>query len=103
MADPSTKKLMIGILICLILIALKPVPSFEYTPESEFDISSNESTVVQLGENRIAVIDNRFDSGMHGEIFVLEFNHDKKTFDLIGRYNFNDFFNNPQNYDMELQ
>lgn len=103
MFDTSTKKIMIGILICLIIIALKPVPSVDYIPESELDIYSNESTVVQLGENRIAIIDNRFNSGMHGEVFVLEFNDAKKTFDLIGRYNYSDFFNYPEKYNVKFQ
>ena len=87
---------MIGILICLIIIALKPVPSFEYMPQS-IDIPSGES-VVHLSENRIAIVDTSNNSGMHGEVFVLEFNDAKKTFELIGRYNYNDFFRNPQKY-----
>lgn len=97
MTDKSTKSIMIGILICLIVIALKPVPSFQSEFPSSVNVSSGES-VVQLGENRIAIIDTRFDSGMRGEVFVLEFNEQKKTFDLIGRYNYDDFFSNPQKY-----
>lgn len=90
---------MLGILICLIVIALKPVPSFQSEFPSSVDVSAGES-VVQLGENKIAIIDTRFNSGMRGEVFVLEFNEEKKTFDLIGRYNYNDFFSNPQKYPM---
>jgi hypothetical protein len=97
MSDKSTKNIMIGILICLIVIALKPVPSFQSEFPSSVDVSAGES-VVQLGENRIAIVDNNLNSGMRGEVFVLEFNKDKKTFDLIGRYNYVDFFHNPQNY-----
>ncbi len=97
MSDKSTKNIMIGILICLIVIALKPVPSFQPEFPSSIDVLAGES-VVQLGENRIAIVDNSLNSGMHGEVFVLEFSEDKKTFDLIGRYNYIDFFHNPQNY-----
>lgn len=100
MADQSTKKIMVGILICLIIIAFKPVPSFQSNfPDfpSSLDINNGE-TVVQLSENRIAIVDTNGNSGMRGEIFVLEFNEDKKSFDLIGRYNYVDFFHNPQKY-----
>ena len=96
MSDKFTKTVMAGILICLIIIASKPVPSFQFSPQS-VDSSSGES-VVHLSENRIAIVDNQNNSGMHGEVFVLEFNDAKKTFELIGRYNYDDFFQNPQKY-----
>ena len=48
---------------------------------------SNGESVVQLSENRIAIVDNNFNSGTYGEVFVLEFIEDEKTFELIGRYN----------------
>ena len=74
----------------MIIIALKPVSSFQSDFESEFpsptDVSNGES-VVQLSENRIAIVDNNFNSGTYGEVFVLEFIEDEKTFELIGRYN----------------
>lgn len=99
MADQSTKKIMVGILICLIIIALKPVPSFQSNfPDfpSSLDVNNGE-TVVQLSENRIAIVDTNGNSGRRGEIFVLEFNEDKKVFDLVGRHNYVNFFYNKQN------
>lgn len=97
MSDKTTKIVMIGILICLIIIAFKPVPSFYSNFPTSLDVLSGE-TVVQLAENRIAIVDTNINSGMRGEVFVLEFNEGEKTFDLIGRYNYNDFFDNPQKY-----
>jgi len=94
--DKSKTILLLGILICLIIIAMKPIPQFSYNAP-QTNISSGES-VVQLGENRIAIVDTRTNSGMRGEIFVLEFDESEKTFNLIGRYNYVDFFRNPQNY-----
>ncbi|TYR98613.1 hypothetical protein FZC84_14370 [Rossellomorea vietnamensis] len=98
MADKSSKIIMTGILICLIIIAFKPVPSFQSNMPASLDVSNGEA-VVQLGENRIAVVDTNLNSGMRGEVFALEFNEEEETFDLIGRYNYVDFFHNPQNYD----
>ena len=102
MVEKTSNGIMKGILICLIIIALKPVPSFQSDFESEFPLSmdvSNGESVVQLSENRMAIVDNNFNSGTYGEVFVLEFIEEEKTFQLIGRYNYADFFYNPQNYD----
>ncbi|MGI6452380.1 MAG: hypothetical protein ACOX0E_02690 [Syntrophomonadaceae bacterium] len=96
MSDKSTKILLAGILICLAIIAFKPVPSFNYSPPTSLDVSNE--TVFQIGENKIGIVKTNSNSGMHGEIFVLEFNEEKNDFDLIGRYNYSDFFRNPQKY-----
>ncbi|MDF2946441.1 MAG: hypothetical protein K0S51_1120 [Bacillales bacterium] len=96
MNNNSTKYILIGILICLIFIALKPVPSFNNVEQPTYNSIS--TTVVPLGENRLAIVDNNYDSGLHGEVFVIEFKKDLKTFDVVGRYNYSDFFSNPQKY-----
>ncbi|WP_025786281.1 hypothetical protein [Sporosarcina sp. D27] len=74
----------------------------QFNGYDEILISANRAKLTkridQLGENRIAIIDTALDSGMRGEVIVLEFNETEKTFDLIGRYNYVDFFNNPQKY-----
>ena len=99
MSDKTIKFLMTGILICLLLIALKPVPSFESNFPSSLNVSDyNGETVVQLAENRIAIVDTNLNSGMRGEIVVLEFNEIEKTFELMGRYNYIDVFQNSQDY-----
>ncbi|WP_164669972.1 hypothetical protein [Virgibacillus doumboii] len=99
MSDKTSKIIMMGILICLAIIAFKPTPSFHSNFPSSLDVSAhNGETVVQLAENRIAIVDTNINSGMRGEMFVLEFNEDEKTFELIGRYNYVDFFRNPQKY-----
>lgn len=94
MQEKNKSTILIGILICLIIIALKPVPSFNNDPDPSFVSES----VVQLAENRIAIVETEINSGRSGEIIVLEFNKEKKTFDPIGRYNYLDFFRNPEKY-----
>ncbi|SET71131.1 hypothetical protein SAMN05216389_12229 [Oceanobacillus limi] len=87
MSDNGMKKIMIGILICLIIIALKPTPSFEQNYPPYPDVSNGQS-VVQLTEDRMAIVDNGMDSGMYGEVIVLEFDENTNTFELIGTYNY---------------
>lgn len=95
MSEKYKTLLLLGIFISLIIIALKPVPQFSYNAPQE--IPPGES-VVQLSENRIAIVDTNINSGMRGEVFVLEFVENEKTFNLIGRYNYVDFFRNPNKY-----
>ncbi|MEX3616968.1 hypothetical protein [Paenibacillus glucanolyticus] len=94
MQEKINTNILIGILICLILIALKPFPQ---NNEPVFPPSVSES-VVQLAENRIAIVETETNSGLRGDIIVLEFNEDRKTFEPIGRYNYLDFFTNPGKY-----
>ena len=100
MSDKTIKSLMTGILICLLLIAFKPVPSFQSNFPSSLNVNDYDTgeTVVQLAENRIAIVDTNLYSDMHGEVVVLEFNEIEKTFELMGRYNYIDVFQNSQDY-----
>ncbi|MFE9279653.1 hypothetical protein ACQKLN_28760 [Paenibacillus glucanolyticus] len=96
MQEKSKSTILIGILICLIIIALKPFPQ---NNEPDFPSSTSVSKlVVQLAENRIAIVETKTNSGLSGDIIVLEFNEDRKTFEPIGRYNYLDFFRNPEKY-----
>jgi hypothetical protein len=60
MQEKSKTTILIGILICFIVIALKPVPSFNNNAP-DFPSYEGES-VVQLAENRIAIVDTGINS-----------------------------------------
>ncbi|WP_106769638.1 hypothetical protein [Paenibacillus faecalis] len=94
MQEKRKSTILIGILICLIIIAFKPVPSFNNN-DPDPNPSFVTETVIQLAENRIAIVETETNSGLSGEVIVLEFNEDQRTFVPIGRYNYRDFFLNP--------
>ncbi|WP_339216803.1 hypothetical protein [Ornithinibacillus sp. FSL M8-0202] len=85
----KTNKILIGILICLILLVLKNNSETSYTPSfpSQVDVNTGES-VVQLGDNKIAIVNTEYYTENYGEILVLEFNEDKRTFEFISNYNY---------------
>lgn len=90
MSENSNRKILIGILICLIIIALKPTSYSDYSdfPDS-LDVYNDEGkTVIQLAENRIAIVDTNTNSGTQGEVFVFEFDESKGSFDLISSYDY---------------
>ena len=93
MSDKSNRNIFIGMLICLIFIAIKPASSFDSDFDSDFldsfDVYNYEGeTVVQLAENRIAIVDTNMNSGNQGKVLVLEFDESNETFDVIGRYDY---------------
>lgn len=100
MSDKFSKIIMIGILVCLVIIAFKPVPSFNCSEPTSASVNISNETIFQIGENKIGIVKTNPNSGVNGEIFVLEFNETNKEFDLVGRYNYADFFNNPQKYNL---
>jgi hypothetical protein len=91
----DNSKILLGILICLIIIALKSPQEYPVYQPSQFpsslDIYDGE-TVVSIGENKIAVLDTYFNSDTYGEIIVMEYNDNSGEFDLIGKDNYLDDF-----------
>jgi hypothetical protein len=93
MEDKIKTGLLAGILLCLVVIALKPVPSinlpdFPTSPPSVEIADVAGESVVQLGQNRIAIIDTRSNSGTRGNIKVLEYDEQRKTFREVSNYNY---------------
>lgn len=64
---------LVGILVFLAIIAFKPAPQLSVNgqPQVVNQIDSGES-IIQLGPNRIAVVDTRSGSGLYGAILVFD-------------------------------
>lgn len=95
MSEQNNSKILIGILICLIIIALKPTSYVDSNYPDSFDVyNQNEAEkVIQLTDNRIAIVDTNEYSANQGKIIVLEFDESNETFDVIGRYDYlEDFY-----------
>ncbi|MFX4261437.1 hypothetical protein ACOBQJ_04455 [Pelotomaculum propionicicum] len=82
-----------GILICLLIIAVKPVPEFSFNSQPQTSVPGE--TVIQLDSNRIAIVETNNNSGLYGDILVFDYGQ-SKAFKLLGRYNYSDYFRNPQ-------
>jgi len=88
MNDLFNKIILTGILISLLIIAFKPDPVIESSPQ---DIKINEiksNQVVQLSDNKISIVDTDVNSTLYGEILILEYDEDAETFNLVGSYNY---------------
>lgn len=97
MNDKFSKVILVGIFICLLIIALRPNSNVQVSPNPSINIGSGEE-IIQLATNRIAVVDNRNNSGMRGTILVFDFDNNTKSFNFAGTFNYADYFSNPQKY-----
>lgn len=78
--------ILLGILICFIVIAQKPDPSFSYN-SPPIDVptipDSSNASVVQLDKNKIALVDTRNGSRTFGKIIVLEYDETSNKFTQV--------------------
>jgi hypothetical protein len=101
MNDKFSKLMLLGILICLISIAWKLNNIQVSSPNPSIDISAGEE-IIQLAPNRIAVVDNRSNSGMRGTILIFDYDSEAKIFNYKGSMNYADYFRNPNKYGLPI-
>jgi len=77
-----------GILLCMLVIAQKPVPVF-HTDSPSVSMPSlpdpSQASVVQLDRNRIALVDTRNGSSTFGKIVVLEYDETAREFKQVAQ------------------
>lgn len=97
MNDKFSKLILVGILLCLIIIALKPnnIQVTSLDPDTNASVGAGEE-IIQLAPNRIAVIDNNINSGMRGTILIFDYDSNTKNFKYISSMNYADYFRNPK-------
>lgn len=101
MNDKFNKMILIGILICLIIIALKPSITQVSSPVPNISVSAGEE-IIQLAPNRIAVVNNDINSGMRGTILIFDYDSNTNKFNYRGSMNYADYFMNPGKYGLPL-
>ncbi|MFZ5642825.1 MAG: hypothetical protein ACOY46_04445 [Bacillota bacterium] len=92
MPDRIKGLVLIGILICLVIIALKPVPQMSV---NQPQTPGPGDSVIQLAENRIAIIETNNNSGAYGTILVFDYDTKTNSFKLLGKYDYSDYLRNP--------
>lgn len=95
MSNKIKDLILIGIFVCLLIIALKPVPQMNVS-QSPAPAATHVpgQTVIQLSQNRIAIVETNGNSGEFGSIWV--FDYDGESFKQLGKYNYSDYILNPQ-------
>lgn len=94
MSERTKNLVLVGILICLLMIAFKPVPKLSINNPS----NKVPDQVVQIATNRIGVVVANHNSGLYGTILVFDYDETNETFNLVGKFNYSDYIHNPQKY-----
>jgi hypothetical protein len=97
MNDKFVKVVLVGILICLLIMASNSGKTQEPLSNQRIDLSSGEE-IIQLAPNRIAVVDNRSNSGLRGTVLIFDYDSSTKKFNYAGSMNYADYFRNASKY-----
>ncbi len=81
------------IAVSLLIIAFKPVPQ---SPQIQFPTPDNDNDIIQLGSNRIAIVDSNPSSEWYGRIIVYDYDDKNGTFKLAGKFDYSKDFHNLQ-------
>ncbi|MEL7564921.1 MAG: hypothetical protein AAGU27_08555 [Dehalobacterium sp.] len=82
MNDKFTKVILLGILICLIVIAFKPNKESVSIPAPNMNID-NMQQFVQIVPNRIGIVDSGTYTGYIRQLIIFDFDPGSKTFKYV--------------------
>ncbi|MDD4493989.1 MAG: hypothetical protein PHV32_06520 [Eubacteriales bacterium] len=102
MIKVSNRIILIGILIMLGIIAFKPYKIKVEESNSlipNFNIST-EQNIINVKENVIGVVDTGVRTGYKGQLLLFEYDEEKNTFIYLGVFNYHDYINHPEYYNI---
>lgn len=102
MTDKFTKVILAGILICLIVIALKLNKENVTVPTPNVNID-NMQRFVQIAPNRIGLVDSGVHTGNRGQLIIFDFDADKKTFRYIETFNASYILDHPEEFGIPIE
>jgi hypothetical protein len=101
--DISTKVILSGILLCLIVIAFKLNNNeFIQLPAPNVEVNNQGARVVQIAPNRVGVVDTGYGSGWE-QLVVFEYNPETKDFEVVSSLTYEEYFNHPEKYDIPVR
>ena len=96
--DIFLKVILSGILVCLIVVAIKiNTNKYAQTPAPNVHVSNQGGRVVQIAPNRVGVVDTGNGSGWE-QLVVFEYNPDTKKFEVVTSLTYEDILNHPEEY-----
>jgi hypothetical protein len=103
MSEKRDEFISFGILICLVIIAIslliiasKPAQQLSFNSQPPLQIQQLPTdSVIQLGPDRIAVIDVDQHSGMYGTVGIFDIDTENNTFKMVGKFDYSKDFRYP--------
>lgn len=103
MTDKFSKVVLTGILICLIIIALKPNRDNNITtlvPNVNID---NIQQFVQIAPNRIGIVDTGTHTGYKGQLIIFDFDSDTKSLKYVETLKASYILDHPEEYGIPVR
>ena len=103
MTDKFIKAVLVGILICLIIIAFKSINVNVTSQAPNVNIENdNAQQFIQIAPNRIGIIDTGRHTGYKGQLIVFDFDSTTKTFSYIETLNASYILEHPKEYGIPI-
>ena len=100
MADKFIKVVLVGILICLIIIAVNSKNETYISPAENYNqvTVDNVQQFIQIAPNRIGIVDTGIQTGYKGQLIIFDFDPTTKTFSYVETLKASYILDHPEEY-----
>lgn len=102
MGDKFTKVILLGILICLVVIAFKLSKQNTIIPTPNVNIDNNQQ-FLQIAPNRIGIVDTGIHTGNKGDLIIFDFDPESKTFKYVETFKASYILNHPEEFGIPVK
>lgn len=90
--------LLVVILIVTLFLTLRGNEHDVNIPPQNINISSSVNQIVQIAPNVIGIVDSGIRTGKKGQLIVLEYNHELKSFEIVTTLDVDYILNHPNEF-----
>ena len=104
MTDKFIKVVLVGILICLMIIAVNSRKEIYVSPANNYnDVTvDNAQQFIQIAPNRIGIVDTGFHTGYKGQLIIFDFDPATKTFSYVETLKASYILEHPEEYGIPI-
>lgn len=104
MTDKFIKVVLVGILICLMIIAVNSRKEIYVSPANNYnDVNvDNAQQFIQIAPNRIGIVDTGIHTGYKGQLIIFDFDPTTKTFSYVETLKASYILDHPEEYGIPI-
>ena len=103
MADKFIKVVLVGILICLIIIAFKSINLNVTSQAPNVNVNvDNAQQFIQIAPNRIGIVGTGIHIGYRGQLIIFDFDPTTKTFSYVETLKASYILDHPEEYGIPI-
>ncbi|RCW38846.1 hypothetical protein [Paenibacillus prosopidis] len=101
MNDNFVKVVLMGILICLAVIAFKPTEKYIQSPTPNVSVDSK-NRFIQIAPNTIGVVDTGHNTGKE-QLVVFEYDSENQAFKVVSSLDYQEIFTHPEEHGIPIR